>query len=283
MTIKEIIAALEQVAKANLNDVCRQGNVVRLRGPGDVVMTGDLHGHERNFEKLVAEAQLGEHPQRHLILHELLHSTDNQTPHECHSYLLVVRAAQLKLQYPGQVHLMLGNHAMAQICRSEVLKNGQAMVRALTAGVTAALGDNANLVLSALDEFILSLPIAVVTDNRVWMSHSLPSLRHLEGFDQGIFETPLTLVQMKTNDSLRALLWDRRHTEETLSKLRKMWDVDMFLVGHQPQANGFKQVGTCMGILASDHVHGCFLRFELGRSYDADELFGLIKPLSSVR
>jgi hypothetical protein len=282
MTTKEIIAALESGARASRQDPYRQGNLIHLQGPGEIIMTGDLHGHQLNFDRLVRFSQLDKHPKRHLVLHELLHSTMTEEPDQCHSYLLEAQAAQLKALYPNQVHVILGNHAMAQVSRDEVLKNGQPMVRALNTGLHAGFGEYAGLVMQALDDFILSLPLAIRTDNRIWLSHSLPSSRHLTHFDDFIFEKVLSLDDMKHDPSLRALAWDRSHSAECIESLRKMWDVDMFIVGHQPQAEGYARPHDRMIILASDHSHGCYLPFELQRSYSPDELFRLIRPLAAI-
>lgn len=156
------------------------------------------------------------------------------------------------------------------------------MVRALITGVEANCGQNAMHVLAAIDKFILSLPIAACSDNRIWMSHSLPSCRHLENFDQGIFDESLTINTIQMNESLRALTWDRAHNEICLEKLSEMWDVDMYLIGHKPQAEGCGRPMDNLIILASDHNHGCILPFELGKSYEPDELFSRVKRLASI-
>ena len=282
MTAKDIISAFERAAIANREDRCRSGNLIRLEGPGEVIMTGDLHGNDRNFEKLLRFACLADNPQRHLILHELIHGNIADGGDQCHSYRLVARAAELKIQYPHQVHYLLGNHAIAQFTNDEVLKGGMAMVRALNAGLLAAFGSRSRLVASALNQFILSLPIAVRSDNRIWMSHSLPSMKKLAGFQKDIFDNELTEQDLRSNPSLRALIWDRVHNPECLEKLGEMWDVDMFIVGHQPQGQGCGRPYSQMIILASDHIHGCFLPFELGKRYEPDELFAQAKPLASI-
>lgn len=282
MIVTELISHLEHGAKANREDRFREGNIVHLPSEGEVIMTGDLHGQEDNYDKLARYANLEENPQRHLILHELLHCARPVYPNQCHSYNLVARAAALKAAFPNQVHIILGNHAMAQVSRNEVLKNGQAMVQSLTTGLCVTYAEKAGAALDALDEFILSLPLAIRTDNRVWMSHSLPSMKHLAGFDDFIFEKVLTMDDMRANRSLRALTWDRFHSEECIDQLQRMFDVDMFIVGHQSQVNGYKRAHQRLIILASDHEHGCFLPFKLNETYPPDELFMCIRPLAAL-
>ena len=62
MTAKDTISAFERATQANREDRCRTGNLIRLKGPGEVIMTGDLHGNNRNFNKLVRFASLADNP-----------------------------------------------------------------------------------------------------------------------------------------------------------------------------------------------------------------------------
>jgi len=282
MSPQEIIEALQQGRQANLDDRFRQGNLIHLAAPGQVIMTGDLHDHQHNFEKLLRLADLENHPQTYLVLHELVHRGYYASPNHCHSYQLVARAAALKARFPHQVYYLMGNHEMAQASGDEVLKNGQPMVQALLDGAKETYGSKAQAVLEALDAFILSLPIAVRTENRVWLSHSLPSPSHTQTFDHSIFAEPLTHEMISSNVSLRALLWDRRQSDESLAELSSQWDVDHFIVGHQSQEAGFFRSLTQMLILASDHNHGHYLSFDLEKTYTCDELLNSSKPLARI-
>lgn len=283
MTTKEIIDAFERGTRENRRDPFRKGNLIHLSPPGSVFMTGDLHGHEKNFDRLCRAAKLARYPHHHLILHEILHSSTSQSLDLCDSYLLLARAAQLKSDYPHQVHFLLSNHEMAQLTDDEILKNGQPMVRAVKAAISTDFAEKSTFVRQAMCEFILSFPLAVRTANRIWMSHSLPSDRHVRAFESDIFDRKLTLEDMKHNVSLHALTWDRRQTPDGLDRLQEKWDVDYFIAGHQPQATGRCLLHDRMIILASDHAHGCYLPIDLKKKYKKEELFGLIKPLASVK
>lgn len=283
MTTKELIAAFEQAARANREDICRNGNIICLDRPGEVIMTGDLHGHDRNLDRLVSIARLEENPNRHLVIHEILHCSDSDDLlDECRSYVLAAKAAQLKVRFPHQVHWLLGNHAIAQLTREEVLKSGRPMVRALNTAIYSDCGDSAGLVMQALDQFILSMPLAARCGNRIWLSHSVPDGRHLVRFDDFIFEKTLTLEDLRSNHSLHALTWDRRQTEKSLEKLSEMWDADVFVVGHQPQPDGCSRPFDRLIILASDHNHGCYLRFGLDIEYTPMELYDCVRPLAEI-
>jgi len=282
MDIHEILTSLRNGAQANREDPCRHGNVISLEGPGKVIMTGDLHAHERNYEKLVHFAELENNPDTHLIVQEIIHGNEPECPDQCHSYRMMAKIADLKCWYPRQVHILMGNHEMSQVSREEILKNGQPMVRALNTGLYSEFGEQSSKVMQAIDEFILSLPLAAQTDTGVWMSHSIPAKSHMRNFDDFIFEKILTIEDMTQNRSLYALLWDRRQTEEAVEELAQMWDVEVFLVGHQPQPTGYCRQTRRMIILSSEHNHGCFLPFDLGVRYDGDQMEALIRPIASL-
>ena len=281
MTTKELIAALGSGTEANRQDIWRKGNMIVLGGPGEVIMTGDLHNSVVNFEKLIRYAQLEKYPHRHLMVHELLHGSDALNG-KCNSYELVGRAAEMKACFPDQFHYLLGNHAMAQVTRDEILKGGQPMIRALNSGLFAAFPEKASLILEALDEFLLSLPIAARTGNGIWMSHSLPGKRNAARFDDDIFDRLLTRDDFKNDQSLRSLTWDRSHSVAGLAMLGERWGVEMFIIGHQPQSEGYERPQNQLAILASDHSKGCFLPFDLGEKYGPDDLFGRIRPLAAI-
>ena len=67
-----------------------------------------------------------------------------------------------------------------------------------------------------------------------------------------------------------------------LKKMAAMFDVDLFVLGHQAQADGYGKAGANLVILASDHSHGCLLPMDLARSYTINELVEAIVPLASI-
>ena len=58
-------------------DPLLDGCLLRFPDYGQLVMTGDIHGHRRNFEKLKRYADLQHAPARHVILHEMIHTEHN--------------------------------------------------------------------------------------------------------------------------------------------------------------------------------------------------------------
>ena len=73
--VEKIIAQFAAATEANRHTPGRQGNVVALTPEvaDEVMITGDMHGHRRNFNLIRRLAALAKHPRRHLVLQEVCH------------------------------------------------------------------------------------------------------------------------------------------------------------------------------------------------------------------
>jgi D-alanyl-D-alanine dipeptidase len=93
--------------------------------------------------------------------------------------------------------------------------------------------------------------------------------------------------QLKINDVVRPgsaylLTWGRRHSQALLDKLAKQFDVNVFVLGHQPQEKGWNRAGENLIIIASNHNHGCLIPVDLAQSYAVEQLIESIVPLASL-
>jgi hypothetical protein len=183
----EVVGLLARAAAANLECALRRGSGVYLPPQGRVVMTGDLHDHAVNFRRLVRLAALADNPGHHLILHEVIHGGHLVNGRDLSARMLF-RAAELKLRYPGQVHLLASNHELAQVRGEEILKGGASVIKGFDAGLEFMFGDAAQAVRQAIAGYVRSLPLAVVCPRGILCSHSLPSMHYLETFDATILD-----------------------------------------------------------------------------------------------
>ena len=279
---KDYINTLSQAAQVNKTNPNRTGNLITLNPPGKVIMTGDIHGNEKNLDRIIRYCDLSNNPNTHLVIHELIHDPTHSNPYECHSYTTIYHAAKLLIKYPGQVHYLMGNHMMAQITEEEVIKSGKPMVKSLTNGIGSTFGDDSKEVHQSVIDFGLSLPLAVRTSNNIFMSHSLPGAESISGFDCDIFDSELTEDILMDNQSIRGLLWDRHHNDNLINNLTSILNAKMFIIGHQPQPLGHSRPFRKLIILASDHNLGCILPFELGKEYSPDELYSLVIKIAKI-
>jgi len=277
-----IIDLLNRGVEASNADKFRRGNLVHLPADGSLIITGDIHGHRRNFERIVAFADLAENPNRHVVLQEIIHGGPEDAEGGCLSYKLLFDVVRYKLRFPDRVHIIMGNHDTAFINNSEVMKNGKEMNRAMHLALEREFREASSDVELAIRQFLFSQPLAVRCDNRIWVSHSLPGDRFVDKFDQQILDKQLKINDVVRPGSAYLLTWGRKHSQALLDKMARLFDVDIFILGHQWQEEGWCQAGKNLIIIASDHDHGCFLSIDLVKSYTVEELFESIMPLASV-
>ena len=276
------VEAFLEAAQLNREDPLLTGSLLHFPDYGQLVMTGDLHGHRRNFDKLQRYCDLEHAGARHVVLHEIVHKdleslADQDTSHE-----VLLDAARWKCAFPDQVHFLQSNHELAQIHRHEITKNGRIVTLAFEEAVALAYPDAADRVLEALAAFVRSLPLAGRTANRVFVSHSLPGPRDVPAFDPVVFSRAATDEDLADRGSGHMLVWGRYHTEPALTTLAEMLDVDCFICGHQPQEMGYAVVHERLIILASDHNHGVYLPIDLSKPVTINGLCRRIRPLAGI-
>ena len=113
----------------------RVEQVVNLPADGEVWMTGDIHDNRTNFSKLLAAADLENQPQRHLVLHELIHGDHFDPKGAEDSWRMLYQAAELKCNHPNQVHFLLANHDLAQIHGEGIMKAGLSVCEAFNIAI----------------------------------------------------------------------------------------------------------------------------------------------------
>jgi len=274
--------AFTTAARLNHEDPLLRGSQLVFPDYGQVVMTGDLHGHRRNLEKLKRFCDLKHAGARHVILHEIIHEEVASLEGQDNSHEVLLDAALWKCEFPDQVHFLLGNHDLAQLNRHEITKNGRVVTLDFESAVQDTYGEGSASVLEGINILLRSLPLAGRTPNRVFLSHSLPSPRDLPSFDPAVLDRAPTREDLVDRGSAHSLVWGRYHTESALDTLRTLLDVDWFVCGHQPQEIGFEVLHDRLVILASDHNHGVFLPLDLNRPVTFETLTRSIRPFAGV-
>ncbi|MFC1781107.1 metallophosphoesterase [Planctomycetota bacterium] len=277
-----IIDLLNQGTQANSADKFRRGNIIHLPAEGSLIITADIHGHRRNFERAVNFADLSNNPDRHVIFQEIIHGGPEDALGGCLSYKLLFDVIRHKLSFPDQVHIIMGNHDTSFINNSEVMKDGKEMNRAMSLAIEREFKQSYEDIIFAIRQFLFSQPLAVRCANRLWVSHSLPSDRLLDKFEPEILNKQLKVNDVVRPGSAYLLTWGRRFSQELLDKMAKLFDVDIFVLGHQPQEKGWAQAGENLLILATNHNHGYILPINLDKTYTIEQLIEALVPLASI-
>ena len=276
-------AALLDAASARmLADPARRGSSIVLPRRGRILLTGDLHDSLAHFRIVQDLARLGRSADNHLVLHELIHGERLVNGVDL-SYRMLCRVAQLSLAFPGQVHVVLANHELAQAFRHPVSKGAGDNLELFDAGLEWAFGDDAALVEEALGRFVRAMPLAVRCENGLMLSHSLPSPHELDGFDAGILDRALADgdYALRSGGAWR-MTWGRGWDRDELESLGRRWGVRTFVLGHAYVEHGAEAPFPNLLLLNSDHEHGRVVAVDLAADApDADTMVMESVPLAS--
>jgi len=283
MNADEVIETFGCGTEENQIDALRSGQVINLPSESEVWVTGDLHDHRRNLDKLMSVIDLPSNPNRHLILHEVIHGDYYDANGAEGSWETLYRVAQLKCDFPNQVHFLFANHDLAQIHGEGILKAGQSVCEAFNAGVKRDFGNSTMIAQAAMTEFLLSFPLAVRTPGGIFISHSIPTDEQIPTFDFSVFDRALTPNDYRRRfGPVYQMIWGRKTTPAGVAQFADKVGARILITGHQPQESGYFVNGDRHLIVASDHNQGVFLPLQTDIQYDMDDLVGRLQKFVAI-
>lgn len=277
------VAMFREAVAAALADRYRRGCVVYLPPQGEVVVAGDLHGNRVNFIRVLKAADLEHHPQRHLVVQEAVHGGPSSSEGGCLSYIVFEGLAALKAKYPHRVHVLLGNHDVAEHIEQLIFKDGVLLNRAFEEGVAQAYGDRREEVRGCYQRFIETMVAACRTEHGLFISHSTPEGRDLDTFDLGLFEHGRLTDDLHRGSALYKMVWGRDYRPETADRFAQLVGADLFLVSHTPCPRGYEVPNHRHLIVQSYDEAGCYLLFPLDRPVSHSELVASVRRLLTDR
>ena len=291
-SVESVEAALLAGAAANTRALCRRGAMDVIEAPGRLIATGDLHDNPVHFARLLelagmregGEADGGEGSACHLTIHEIIHG-DRLINGMDLSYRMLARVAALKAAYPEHLHVLLGNHELAQMHKSGIIKDGVRSVEAFDAGVEYVFGGDAERVEAAINAFVRSMPLALkvrTPRGDILCAHSLPPAAAMGKFDIGVLARELTDGDYAPRQGAAHLMvWGRGYDAEGLEDLVEAWGVYLFVLGHEKAPEGSKFVPPNALVLNSDHDKGVYLPLNLDKPPSPEDAAGLVRPLGA--
>ncbi len=240
--IEKIIATFDAASEANWQTEAREGNTIVLDPDSaeDVMLTGDVHGHRRNFNLIRRIADLDKHPRRHLVLQEVCHGGPTYPANGgCMSHTILEDVAKLKIQYGNRVHFLLGNHELSEITDYPIQKNKQMLNLLFRLGLQQMYGSAADKIREAFTPFIQSCPLAACLPGGVFVSHSIPENIDPQRFDRTIFARRLDPQEYYERGDVFDLVWGRDYREENAEAFAKLVGAEVLINGHEPCPEGF--------------------------------------------
>jgi hypothetical protein len=283
LSSEDFIETLATAKEENELTAARKGNVIHLPPTGEVFMTGDIHDHRSNFAKLVGLADLKNNPHRHIVLHELIHGDHIDPDGAEDSWKMLLQAAQLKVDFPMQVHFLLANHDLAQIFGEGIMKAGMSVCEAFHKGLKRDFPEKYHFVEAAISDFLLSLPLAIRSESGLLFTHSLPRESEIDEFDYTVFDRELTGADYKRRTGAAyQLIWGRGATEEGAKRFLDRMNARFLITGHQPQETGYLINGDHHLIIASDHNQGVFIPLNLAEEPTMESVTSKLRKFVSV-
>jgi len=262
----------------------RAGGVITLARAAEVMVVGDLHGNLRAFRKALVAADLDRATGRHLVLQELIHGPlmyPDDKGDRSHQLLDVFAA--LKCQYPGRVHLILGNHELSELTGRTIGKEGEALNDRFRLGIQTAYGASADLIYESYKLLFAALPLAVRTSNRVYVCHTIPDGEDLDSLDLGLLaadEWPPDAT--KRGGTIYALTWGRDTSPETADRFAAMVNADFFVTGHQPCDEGFRQANHRQIIIDGTDPYPCYCLFPANQPVSVESLLSCVRFIDDL-
>jgi hypothetical protein len=275
----EALHLIEEARKARLGDPHVQGRAVFLENKGDVYLTGDLHGNVENLKRFAALAELDQHPDRILILQEIIHSRIITADQRDLSFVAILEALRLQAKYPRRVYYLLGNHDLAFGLDRELVKGGKFLNRFLYKGLAYMYQGRHDEVANAYKKFIMDMPVAIVAPNGILMTHSTPKRPFIPSLSMDYLTQKSAKQHLSECGPIKALVEGRDFEEPTIAAFTERMGVSLVLCGHTPTKAGYRIANSKQLIIDSQHENGRWVRFEAGRPYTVQELAAEVQPI----
>jgi hypothetical protein len=239
--VENVVDTFNRAADANRQMPGRQGCTIFLTPElaDEVMVTGDIHGHRRNFNRLRRIAALDKNPRRHLVLQEVCHGGPCYPNNGCMSHALLEDVAELVVEHPQQVHLILGNHELAELTDFPIRKNNQLLNLVFRLGLRHMYGQGEEPVRQAISRFLWTCPLTIRLPQGVMIAHSLPEFVDSRGFDPSVLlRDPGPDDGIEGRDVFR-LVWGRDYRHENVSAFCDIVGAELLITGHEPCREGF--------------------------------------------
>jgi hypothetical protein len=279
--VESILSRYEQAAAANRHTPGRRGCVVELTPElaDEAMITGDIHGHRPNFNRILHAAALDEHPRRHLVLQEVCHGGPAYSQGGCMSHGLLEDVAALKAQYPQRVHFLLGNHELAELTDYAIQKNRQLLNLQFRMGLQQMYGEATGRVHAAAMRFLWSCPLAVRLPGGAFIAHSLPDGADRRPFDPSALTRELSDDDCREQSDVFRLLWGRDYRQENAHAFCKQIGARLLLTGHEPCPEGCVAPNDSQVILDCCGDSAAYVILPVGETLDQAEIMRRVRWL----
>ena len=255
------------------------GKLVELPRKGKALIFTDIHGNLTDFKRFIHIWDEFDNKDNHLIFTgDFIHAMgmENDKSIEILEYI------KFLCENFSNIHVLLGNHEWATISQKPVFKAGINQTFNFDTLLLKKFGEKRYL--EKMDEYIeffKKLPIAVRTDNKIFISHAGPptnvnSLDEIKNITDDGFNSD--------NPQLFQMLWNRQDnfSEDDLKSFLDTVNCNMMIVGHTP-VDGIKLLYKKLLIVSSSYGKGKKAYVELDLEKDIKRSKDLLKMVRHLK
>jgi hypothetical protein len=279
LSADDALEIIEQATAARKDDPRVRGRAVFLEAGRDLFLTGDLHGNVENLRRFAEAAALDRHPERILVVQEIVHSRIITADQRDLSFVAILEALKLVAAYPRRVYYLLGNHDLAFGCNRELVKGGKFLNRFLYKGLAYMYQSRHDEVAESYKKFIMDMPATIVCPNGIFLSHSTPKKPFIPSLSIEYLTKTSSKIPLSKCGPIKALVEGRDFAEPTIEEFTARMGAELVVCGHTPTPKGFRIANSRQLIIDSQHENGRYVDFDLGQRYTVNELASRVKPL----
>lgn len=253
-----------------------KGSLIELPKKGKAMIITDIHGNIADFKKFMDIWDDFNNENNHLIITGDF--IQNQELNNDRS-IEILDNVIYRYENSPNFHLLLGNHEWSVITGKTVYKAGVNLSLNFERLLKQYFEDSWVKKMEIYKDFLKSLPIAVKTKNKVFISHAGPS-KHISGIED--------IVNIKNsnymeNNSLYDLLWsrygdyDKNDIKEFLNKV----GCNAIIVGHTP-VDGTKLINKMQLIVSSSYTKGKKAYVELDLEKEINNAKDILKMVKYI-
>ena len=172
----------------------------------------------------------------------------------------------------------MGNHEYAELVGEEIMKGGICLNILFREAMKRRYGERYEDSREELSRFLESWPLAVRTENRLFLSHSTPETEAVQHFDLDFFRNRKDNFY-EDGDLVYSLLWSRDYSDAGAEEFARRMDADVLIVGHTACKNGYSTPSRHHVIVDSKDRNGCFLKLRLDRTHTLEEVARAAKKI----
>ena len=196
------------------------------------------------------------------------------------SYQLLEEAAIFKTVYPSQVHILLGNHDIAELFALDIMKKGRSVLRAFDTALEEAYQFNKDVIRKAYAQFYRSLPWAATTPTGLFICHSVPDGKYGEVFSRQLFTQTGPDADLGKGSPAFRLTWGRDISRAAAAAFAQRVGADLIITGHHPCRQGHSEPNPHHIILDSKDAYGACVVLPLDRKLTQQEIVSRIRFLN---